>query len=309
MRALVTGAAGFIGRVLCAELRRRGHQVIATVRRPVADIDADRIAIVPDITDATDWGDLLDDLDVVFHLAAHVHVLDRAASRDLERFRAVNVGGTEALARAASRAGVKRFVFLSTIGVHGAESGERPLREDDPQQPVTPYGISKKEAEERLFALRGDSPMSFTILRAPLVYGPRVEAKFRQLVGLVRRGVPLPFGLVRNARSFVFVDNLVDAMIAAATSNAAANDVYFVADRESWSTPALIRALAAAMHRPARLLPIPDWLLAFAARLTGQRERLLPILGTMLIDTTKFERATGWSQPYSAEEGLRRTVQ
>lgn len=308
MKAFVTGASGFIGRALCTDLRRRGHHVTAAVRNASASVDADRVVQVPDLTSTTRWDGLLDGIDVVFHLAGFVHVLDRAASLDLEAFREVNARGTETLAIAAARAGVQRFVFFSTIAIYGAEAAT-PLREDDPPHAVTPYGISKREGEDQLIAACRGTGMRWTILRPPLVYGPGVRAKFLQLVNFIGRGVPLPFGLVRNRRSFAFLGNLVDAAIVASTHDAAADEVFFIADAETWSTPDLVRALARAMDRSPRLLPVPHALLALLARITGQRERLVPLLGSMVIDTGKFTRATGWTPPFSAEEGFRRTVE
>lgn len=305
MNAVVTGAAGLIGRALVADLRRRGHAATAVVRREEGAPEAERRVIVDDIAAITSWKDVVAGADVVFHLAAHVHVMDRAAARDLARFRAVNVAATEALARVSADAGVKRFVFLSTIAVHGVESSDRPLREDDPIEPVTAYGTSKAEAEARLAAI--SAPMEIVTLRAPLVYGPRVGAKFLQLLRIVDRGLPLPFGRIRNARSMMFVGNLTDALIVAGTSPRT-RGVYMVADEETWSTPALVRELAARLNRPARLLPVPQSLIAGAAAALRVRERLHPLLSSLVVDTTRFRDVTGWRPPFTAAAGFQSTV-
>jgi len=290
MKVLVTGANGFIGRALCADLAKRGHDVVPVTRKEVGG----------EIDGHTKWDGLLDGVDVVIHLAAHVHVLDRAASRDLAEFRRVNVGGTEALARAARLARVKRFVFLSTVAVLGTNSGDRAFTEEDPLRPETAYGTSKAEAELRLHDFE---PMQWTILRAPLVYGPGVEAKFLQLLGIVRRGLPLPFGSIESRRSMMYAANLTDALIVAAESPEAANDTFLVADDEAFSTADLVRALAASMDRKALMLPVPRFLLSFAG------QRLAPLITPLVVDNRKFKERTGWRPPFPAAVGLRETVQ
>lgn len=301
MRAVVTGAAGFVGRALTAELLRRGDEVVATVRTP-SKLPATRTVVTGDIGTETDWSGVFAGADVVFHLAAHVHRLDPNAARDLERFRAVNAAGTESVARAAVAAGVRRIVYLSTAAIHGTDSRSGSFTENDAPAPATAYGTSKWEGEERLRAVCAGTSTEFTILRPPLVYGPTVAAKFLQLLGIVRRGIPLPFGAVKNARSMMFVGNLVDALLVAATSPQTANDAFLVADAEAWSTPDLIRELGAIMGRPARLVPVPQFLLP-------RISRLLPLLTSVVVDPTKFRERTGWKQPHTAREGLRATVE
>ncbi|HYI11722.1 MAG TPA: NAD-dependent epimerase/dehydratase family protein [Thermoanaerobaculia bacterium] len=307
MKVLVTGANGFIGRAVVAELLRRGHQVTAAVRTP-SGVQATRVVVVGEVDERTDWTDALRGNDVVLHLAAHVHVLDRTAAKDLERFRQVNATGTERLATAAANAGVRRFVFLSTVGVHGTESGARPFRESDPPRPAIAYAQSKWEAEERLQAIGTARGMAYTILRPPLVYGPGVEAKFLQLLAILRRGIPLPFGAVNNRRSMIYIGNLVDATIVAAESDEVRNKTFFVTDQETWSIGELVRVLAELMNKPPRLVSIPESLIRLGARLTRQTERLRPLLGSLVVDDTAFRAATGWKQPYSAKEGLAETV-
>ena len=305
MRCVVTGAAGFVGRALVADLQRRGHEVTAVVRHEGDAPRADRVLVVPDICDAA-WGPILGGAEVVFHCAAHVHISDQTAARDLARFRAVNAAATESLARASAAAGVRRFIFLSTIAVHGAERSGRPLTEDDPIDPATPYGISKREAEERLPPAAGI--MEWTTLRVPLVYGPRVGAKFLQLLRIVDRGLPLPFGRVDNARSMIYVGNLTDAMITAASRESARNEVFLVADDESWSTPDLVRELASLLGRPARLLPIPAPVISAVASLLRMRMRIDPLQSSLVVDSTRFRERTGWRPPFDASTGMLDTV-
>ncbi len=305
MRCVVTGAAGLVGRALVADLQRRGHEVTAVVRHEGEAPRADSVIVVPDICDAA-WEPVLGGAEVVFHCAAHVHISDRKAARDLARFRAVNVAATESLVRASAAAGVRRFVFLSTIAVHGTEWSGRALTEDEPFDPVTPYGISKREAEECLPTAAGG--MEWTILRVPLVYGPRVGAKFLQLLRFVDRGLPLPFGRVRNARSMIYVGNLTDAMITAAFRTSARSEVFLVADDESWSTPDLVRELASLLGRPARLLPIPAPVISAAASFLRMRTRIDPLQSSLVADSTRFRERTGWRPPFAAPTGLRDTV-
>ena len=285
MRALVTGASGFVGNALCDALRRRGEEVVAAVRANVPWANVARVIAIGDIDANTNWSEAVRGVEVIFHLAAHVHVLDPKAAQDLETFRTVNVGGSESLARAAIAANVKRFVFLSTVAT--AE---------------TAYGKSKQEAEERLRELCRGTQTQLTILRAPLVYGPGVAAKFLQLLAIMKRGLPLPFASVKNRRSMIYIENLTDALLVAATSPAAANETFFVADDEAWSTPDLIRELAGAMHRPPRLVPFPPSIRGLAGK------RVEPLITSMEVDSSKFRRLTGWAPPCSAREGLRRTV-
>jgi nucleoside-diphosphate-sugar epimerase len=308
MKVLVTGANGFIGRALTAELLKRGHEVTAAVRQ-ASEIPATRVVVVGEVDGTTAWDAALEGIDVVMHLAAHVHVLDPEAARDLERFRAVNVAGTERLARAAAARGVRRFVFFSTVGVHGVKSGARPFRESDAAQPAIAYAQSKWEAEERLRSFAAGIGLPFTILRPPLVYGPGVEAKFLQLLGVLRRGIPIPFGAVRNQRSMIYVSNLVDAAILAAEHPAAVGREFFVTDDEAWSIGDLVRSLARAMNRAPRLVPVPETVLRLGGVVTGQTGRLRPLLDSLVVDDSAFRAATGWKPPHAAEDGLRATVE
>jgi nucleoside-diphosphate-sugar epimerase len=310
MKVLVTGANGFVGRAVIAELLRRGHEVTAAVRTPGGGeaITSARIVAAGEIDERTDWSEALRGNDVVLHLAAHVHVLDRTAAGDFDRFRQVNVAGTERLATAAADAGVQRFVFLSTAKLFDESKG-RPFRESDPPHPEPGYPQSKWEAEERLQAIGTARRMPYTILRPPLVYGPGVKANFLQLLGIVRRGIPLPFGAVQNRRSMIYIGNLVDAIVVAAESDEVRNRTFFVADTETWSIRELVRALAGQMGKSPRLIPVPEPLIRVGAKLTGQTSRVRPLLGSLVVDDSAFRAATGWKPPFTAKEGLGETVQ
>jgi len=300
-RILVTGANGFVGSALCSLLSAQGLPYIGSVR--TADPRADRVA-VGDISAQTNWGPALIDVATVIHLANRAHVMQETEADPLAVFRAINVDGTLNLARQAAKAGVKRFVFVSSIKVNGEETVGRPFAPDDSPAPCDPYGISKWEAEQALMTLGRETGLEIVVVRPPLIYGPGVKANFLRLVLAVRRGMPLPFGLVTNKRSLVSVDNLCSALLACATHRAAAGQTFLVSDGVDLSTPELIRAIARGTGRPARLLPIPPFAMVLAARLLGKGEVAQRVLGSLQVDASALTRLLGWKPPYTAEDKL-----
>lgn len=301
-QVLVTGANGFVGQALRAQLAARGQVVKAAVRRPLpAGI------VVGELGAETVWSVALADCDAVVHLAARVHVMRDGAADPLAAFRAVNVEGTLNLARQAARAGVKRFVFLSSIKVNG-EGRDEPYGEADSATPVDPYAISKWEAEQGLREIAAQTGMEVVILRPPLVYGPGVKANFARLIRAVDRGWPLPLGAIHNRRSLLFLGNLVDAIRLCLEHPAAANRTYLLSDGEDISSPELVRRLARAMGKPARLLPVPAWAFGMAGRLLGKRQEVARLLGSLTIDSRAIRRELGWVPPYTLDQGLALTV-
>ena len=304
MKVLVTGANGFVGRTLVEHLSRdRRSMVRAAVRRndyepsplvePTAgDLSADR-----------DWTVSLRGIDLVVHLAARVHVLRDRSADPLDEYRRVNVAGTVNLARSAAAAGVRRFVYLSSLKVNG-ESGR--FTEQDRPRPADPYAQSKHEAEVAVRQAAKECGLEVVIIRAPLVYGPGVQANFRMLMRAIALGVPLPLGAIRNSRSLVGVDNLADFIATCLAHPAAANQTFLVADGEDLSTPELVRRLARAMGRPARLFPVPDALLRLGALLCGGQDIAGRLLDSLEADITKARRLLSWSPPVSVDEGLAR---
>lgn len=301
-RILVTGAGGFVGRGLLPRLVADGHMIRAAVRSP-SDLPVETIQTAPVGAD-TDWRRALDGIDAVIHLAARVHVLNEGSGDPLAAFRAVNAAGTARLAEQAVQAGVRRFVLLSSVKAAAETDPGRALTEADPPLPRTPYGISKWEGEQALAAASA-GVMESVILRPPLVYGPGVGANFRALLRLVDSGMPLPLGSIRNRRSLIARDNLVDAIALSLAAPGAAGKVFYVADGPAISTPALIRALAAALERNARLLPAPAALLSGLARLAGRADAAESLLDSLAIDDSAFRAATGWRPPITRDAAFR----
>jgi nucleoside-diphosphate-sugar epimerase len=256
-----------------------------------------------------DWSSALDDQHVVIHTAARAHILKDEVPDPLAEYRKVNVDGTMNLARQAAHAGVRRFVFISSIKVNGEQTRPGvPFSTDDLPAPQDPYGISKHEAEQGLHQLAQESGMEVVIIRPPLVYGPEVKGNFATLVRIVERGVPLPFGAVHNKRSLVAVDNLVDLIITCINHPAAANQVFLAADGEDVSTSELLRGVAKAMGKPARLIPVPAGLLMLAATLVGKKAVAQRLLGSLQVDIGKAREVLGWEPVVSVETALETAV-
>lgn len=304
MTVLVTGATGFVGRRLCARLKEDGRFAVrAAVRREAMFPAGVEPMVVGALGMDAAWARALAGASVVVHLAARAHVMRDTASDPLAEFRRVNVEGTARLARQAAVAGVKRLVFLSSAKVNG-ETGT--YTEADPPRPEGPYAVSKHEAEEALREVARETGLEAVIVRPPLVYGPGVQANFRALLRAVARGLPLPFGAVRNRRSLVALDNLVDFVITCMLHPAAAGETFLVSDGDDLSTAELVRRIARAFHRSAWLLPVPEPLLYAAAALTGRRAAAQKVLGSLQVDISKARRVLGWSPPCGVEDELRR---
>ena len=310
MNVLITGANGFVGRALCAELLRCGHTVRGALRqikgRPVL-VEGVEPAVVGTINAATDWKVALAGCNVIVHLAARVHVMDDKASDPLAEFHEVNTDGTLNLARQAAQAGVKRFVFISTIKVNG-EGRDAPYRETDAAAPEDAYAISKWEAEQGLRQIASDTGLEVVILRPPLVYGPGVKANFQRLLHTVARGWPLPLGAIRNRRSLLYLGNFVDAIRLCVEHPAAAGQTFLLDDGGAVSTPELIRAVARAMDRPVRLLAVPVGVLEFAGVLLGKRAAVARLTDSLFVDSSKIRSRLEWTPPYSMAAGLAITV-
>lgn len=242
---------------------------------------------------------------MLIHAAARAHIMKDEVADPLAEYRRVNVEGTLNLACQAVAAGVKRFVFISSIGVNGNIS-TRPFRVDDQPNPAEPYAQSKWEAEQGLMKLAAETSMEVVIIRPPLVYGPDAPGNFGSLVRWIEKGVPLPLGAIHNKRSLVGIDNLVDLIIHCLDHPAAANQVFLAGDGEDISTAELLRGVGRAMGKPARLIPVPAGLLQFGATLLGRKAMAQRLLGSLQVDISKTRELLDWKPPYTVEEGLRR---
>jgi nucleoside-diphosphate-sugar epimerase len=297
--------------VLCARLAELGYTVRRSTRNPPAAAgrdDFDTIA-TGELGAHTDWSQALQGIALVFHLAARTHVLRETARDALPEYRRINVEGTRALAQAALHAGVRRMVFLSSIKVTGERTAGHPFSEDTPPQPEDAYGVSKWEAEQTLCAITHNTNLETVILRPPLVYGPGVKGNFLRLMRWVARGVPLPLASITNRRNLIYVENLVDGIIAAGASPAAAGKTYLAGDSEDVSTPGLIQAIAAALQVHPRLFPCPPALLMAGATALGKREEMRRLTGSLQIDSSKIRNELGWAPRFDLAQGLARTAQ
>jgi len=309
MKVLVTGANGFVGRALCRDLVQRGHELRRAVRDTSGASPPDGAAtvVVGDVGPNTDWTAALVGVDAVVHLAARVHMLQDTAPDALAEYRRVNVGGTRALAAAARRAVVRRLLFLSSAKIHG-ERSVRPFTEMDAPHPQDAYAVSKLEAEEALKQTLAGGQTQWTILRPPLVYGPEVRANFLRLIRTVARGVPLPLAAIDNRRSLLYVRNLVEAIRTCLEHEGAGGRTWLVSDGEDLSSPELVRRLARALNRSARLVPVPVSLLRLAGALSGKTEAVNRLVDSLQLDAAAIRADLRWTPPYSVDEGLLETA-
>ena len=308
---LLTGATGFVGSALASRLLRENRNLNVAIRRnPGSFPSCVRAFEIGSMVTETKWDSALKDIDVVVHAAARVHVMDDSSVDPLSEFRRVNVEGTLALARQAAAAKVRRFVFVSSIKVNGeSTSNGNAFHEDDEPALLDPYGISKTEAEQGLRDIAAQTGMEVVIVRPPLVYGPGVKANFLSMMSWLLKGVPLPLGAIHNKRSFVGLDNLVDFIVRCTDHPAAANQTFLASDGEDISTTQLLRRMGGALGKPARLLPVPVWMLEAGAALLGKRDLTQRLCGNLQVDISKAKALLGWSPPVSMDEGLRRTAE
>jgi len=305
---LVTGANGFVGRRLCEELAREGHRLRVAVRDPARAAGLPGEVVAVGELESADWSRAVAGVDVVIHLAARVHVMRERAADPLAAFRASNVEGTERLAREAVAHQVRRLVYVSSVKVNGERTDATPFTPDDAPAPQDPYGISKHEAERMLRAIADATDLEVTVVRPPLVYGPRVGGNFLRLLRLTRRAVPLPFGAVDNRRSMIYNGNLASALGACAFHPAAAGKTYLVSDGEDLSTAALIRRLACALGVKARLVPVPRPILQLAGTVSGKAAEVDRLVGSLQVQSGGIRADLGWSPGYTVDEGLAETA-
>jgi nucleoside-diphosphate-sugar epimerase len=305
-RVLVTGASGFIGKVLCDTLSRRGISVVPAVRFRTTEEQFE----TGDLKESIDWSSALFGCDVVIHLAARVHVMNYRSGDSLRQYRQINVDATVDLARQAVAAGVRRFVYVSSIKVNGEQTDLTPFLSTDVPAPKDDYGISKLMAEQALSSIASLTDLECVIVRPPLVYGPGVGANFYNLMKLVALGLPLPFGSINsNRRSLVSVHNLVDLLIRCCEHPRAVGQTFLVSDGEDLSTCGLVRVLSEGMNKHPFLLPVPASLITAIARIAGMKLTAERLLSSLQVDISPTRSCLDWEPPIRAYPALIETAQ
>lgn len=307
-KVLVTGASGFVGEAVIFRLLLDRKFIPIAAARGATRLNG-LCTVVPFELTGSNALPYLNDVRVVIHAAARVHVMNETSVDALTEFRKVNVEGTLRLARCAAKSGVKRFIFISSIKVNGESTVlGKPFKADDLPVPADPYGISKYEAEEALKQLSLDTGMEVVIIRPPLVYGPGVKANYLSMLTWLERGVPLPLGSIRNQRSLVAIGNLVSLIIRCINHPAAANQTFLVSDGEDLSTTQLLTRLSKALGRPSRLIPFPQWLLKLVALVLGKQAAVQRICGSLQVDISKNRELLGWTPPVSIDKAMCETA-
>ena len=307
-KTIVTGASGFIGSALCCSLE--GKKDLIKVSRLASSRQVNQFYI-PEVTGSTDWTAPLRGCSSLIHFAARVHVRNHKSVDSLSAFREVNVEGTANLARQAAEAGLKRFIFLSSVKVNGEFSVfGAPFSYNDAPAPEDSYGVSKQEAEQALKEVCAETGMEYVIIRPPLVYGPGVKANFLSMLKWVSLGVPLPLGCIRkNKRSLVYVENLVELIKACIEHPAAANQTFLVSDDDDVSTQELLVRAASALDVKSRLLNIPPSWLGLAVKLLGKKDIEQRLCASLQVDIAHTKNTLNWTPPFSMQEGLRKTAE
>ena len=306
---MVTGANGFVGQSLCTALRLQGWRVKGALRSPHQLAAGVEPVIVGEIDGGTDWTNALSGVNVVMHLAARVHVMKDDSSDPLTEFLKVNLHGTTNLAMQAAKAGVKRLIYVSSIKVNGEATGrDQSFSESDSADPQDPYGVSKWQAEQALHRISQETGLEIVIMRLPLVYGPGVKGNFISLLSAIDKGLPLPLAGAKNARSLIYVGNLVDALIICAKQPAAAGQTFLVSDGEDVSTAMLVKKISRALGRGNRSFYLPHVLMRAVGNVLGRSAQIDRLFGSLRVNNEKIRNELSWSAPYTLEQGLQATA-
>ncbi|WP_335921489.1 SDR family oxidoreductase [Shewanella chilikensis] len=307
MTILVTGASGFLGSHICKSLSSRNIQYVPVVRGESSFVDCCKIDCVDE---STDWSGALNNISTIIHCAARVHLMRDLSSDPITEYRKTNTFGTINLARQAADAGVKRFIFISSIKVNGDSSKPgRPFNKYNEKCPKDCYGISKAEAESQLLKIARETGLEVVIIRPTLVYGPGVKANFHSLMNLVYKGLPLPFGSIKNKRSLVSVLNLVDLIITCIDHPKAVNQVFLVSDDYDVSTASMVKHMSQALGKSCRLIPVPLWCYHLVGKVTGKMDVVDRLLGSLQVDITDTKNTLDWIPPQTLEEGFKETAE
>lgn len=308
-KILITGSTGFVGSHLLQMALAQNREVICPIRASKNATLHSWASQIQNIDRQTDWQPHLNNVNTVIHCAARVHVMNDTATDPLTAFREVNLHGSLRLAEQAAAAGVRQFIYLSSVKVNGEMTIDgQAFSENDPPLASDPYGISKQEAEAALLELGQRSGMAITIIRPPLVYGKGVAANFLSLLIWVKKQVPLPLGSIHNQRSFVFVKNLCDFILHCVQDPRAFNQIFLVSDGKDLSTTELLQEAAKALEVPSRLLPFPVSLMTFAAKLIGKKNITDRLCQSLLVDCQKAQKQMMWTPPYTIQQGLRESA-
>lgn len=322
-KILITGASGFIGETLCKTLSKSNRYVRGAVRSLKlysSNIDVEYVS-VGDINIKTDWKDFLVDIDCVIHCAGRAHIMNETKKNALKIYRSVNVDATKQLAEQSAAAGVKKFIFLSSVKVNGENTlnninlsnlnnqNKNIFSHNDTKNPGDPYSISKHEAEEVLWKLSSKTDLAVTVLRLPLVYGYGAKGNLARLIKLIKSNVPLPLSLVKNQRSMIGIDNLVDILIRCIDHPDASGKTFLVSDGHDLSTPDLIKQIATSIKRKVFLFPVPIFLLKFLGHILGKQKEINRLVGSLKIDSSYAKEVLNWTPPVSVKEGIRRMTE
>jgi len=309
MNILLTGGSGFLGNALIRRLSLEFQYTVRSMVRKSQSPEFDEVIVINSLAVGSCFQSELEGIDIVIHSAARAHIMKDEVADPLAEYRKVNVAGSENLASQAAAAGVKRFIYISSVKVLGeSTSGKDPYTESMTTTPEDAYGQSKYEAEEALKKIAEETGMELVIIRPPLVYGPGVKANFLSLLKLSKLSVPLPFGLVNNQRSMIYRENLVDFIIRCIEHPNAADQTFLISDGQDLSLSHLIRTIRKAMNKPAWLLPVPVSLFRLAGKVTRKTAVVDRLVGDLQVDSSKAQRLLDWTPPYTIDEGIKATV-
>ena len=309
----VIGANGFVGKFLCKVLESSNKSTRGIVRNLNTSMNSSKIEYVSvgDMTSKIDWREHLNGFDCIIHCAGKAHIMNE--KKEFNAYHSVNTEATKVLAEQAAEAGVKRLIFLSTVKVNGESTSQTHTTEKfshkDISHPKYPYAISKLEAEKVLWEISSRTGLEIVVVRLPLVYGYGVKGNLARLIKLVRLGIPLPLSLVKNQRSMIGIDNLIDLLIRCIDHQEASGKTFLASDGEDLSTPELIKLIASSMEKNANLFPFPISMLKFLGSVLGKREEINRLVGSLRIDNSYTKEILNWTPPISVEEGIRKMIQ